>query len=70
MSYLMDEAGIFTSLSLFIVTFLPKKEERNWVLRRFQQLGSYRDEIGTHNQEEITYSSRIVPMDLSVAEGP
>ena len=47
-----------------------RKEGRNWVLRRFQQLRSYRDEIKTRNREEIPYSSRIVPRGLSVAEGP
>ena len=46
------------------------KEGRNWVLRRFQQLRSYRDEIETCNREEIPYSSRIVPRGLSVAEEP
>ena len=46
-----------------------KKEGRNWVLRRFQQLRSYRDEIETCNRE-IPYSSGIVPMGLSVAEAP
>ena len=40
------------------------------VLRRFQQLRSYRDEIETQNREETPYSSRIVPRGLSVAEGP
>ena len=44
-----------------------KKEGRNWVLRRFQQLRSYHDEIETRNWEEIPYSSRIVPRGLSVA---
>ena len=43
------------------------KEGRNWVLRRFQQLRSYRDEI---DREEFPYSSWIVPSGLSVAEGP
>ena len=47
-----------------------RKEGRNWVLSRFQQLRSYRDEIETRNLEEIPYSSRIFPMGLSVAEGP
>ena len=47
-----------------------RKEGRNWVLRRFQQLRSYRDEIETQNREEIPYSSRIVLRGLSVAEGP
>ena len=47
-----------------------RKEGRNWVLHRFQQLRSYRDEIETRNREEIPYSSRIVPRGLSVAEGP
>ena len=46
------------------------KEGRNWVLRRFQQLRSYRDEIETQNREEIPYSLQIVPRGLSVAEGP
>ena len=46
------------------------KEGRNWALRRFQQLRSYRDEIETRNREEIPYSSRIVPRGLSVAERP
>ena len=52
------------------LSLLPWKEERNWVLRRFQQLRSYRDEIETQNREKIPYSSRIVPRGLSVAEGP
>ena len=43
---------------------------RNWVLRRFQQLRSYHDEIETRNREEIPYSLRIVPRGLSVAERP
>ena len=47
-----------------------RKEGRNWALRRFQQLRSYRDEIETRNREEIPYSSRIVPRGLSVAERP
>ena len=38
------------------------KEGRNWVLCRFQQLKSYRDEIETRNREEIPYSSQIVPI--------
>ena len=46
------------------------KEGRNWVLRRFQQLRPYRDEIETRNREEIPYSSQIAPRGLSVAEGP
>ena len=46
------------------------KEGRNWVLRRFQQLRSYHDEIETRNREEIPYSSRVVPRGLSVAERP
>ena len=50
--------------------YYQRKEGRNWVLRRFQQLRSYRDEIETRNREEIPYSSRIVPRGLSVAEGP
>ena len=33
-----------------------KKEGRNWVLRRFQQLRYYRDEIETWNRQEIPYS--------------
>ena len=41
-----------------------------YLLRRFQQLRSYRDEIETRNREEIPYSSRKVPRGLSVAEGP
>ena len=42
------------------------------VLRPFQKLRSYRDEIETRNREEIPYSSRIlvVPRGLLVAEGP
>ena len=47
-----------------------RKEGRNLVLRRFLQLRSYRGEIETWNRQEIPYSSRIVPMGLSVAEGP
>ena len=46
------------------------KKERNGVLRRFQQLMSYRDEIESRNWEEIPFSSRIVPKGLSAAEGP
>ena len=46
------------------------KEGISRVLRRFQQLRSYRDEIETRNREEIPYSSRIVPRGFSVAEGP
>ena len=56
-----------------LINFHPnalRKEGRNWVLRRFQQLRSYRDEIETRNREEIPYSSRIVPRGLSVADGP
>ena len=49
---------------------IRNKEGRNWVLRRFQQLRSYRDEIETRNREEIPCSSRIVPRGHSVAEGP
>ena len=60
----------FSSLPLTSYSILRKKEERNWVLRRFQQLRSYPDEIETRNREEIPYSSRIVPRGLSVAEGP
>ena len=30
---------------------------RNWVINCFQQLRSYRDEIETHNQGEILFSS-------------
>ena len=52
------------------ISLYERKEGRNWVLRRFQQLRSYRDEIETQNREEIPYSSRIVPRGLSVAEGP
>ena len=48
--------------------YTSRKEGRNWVLRLFQQLRSYRDEIETRNREEIPYSSRIVPRGLSVAE--
>ena len=47
-----------------------RKEGRNWVLPRFQQLRSYRDEIETRNREEIPYSSRIVTRGLSVAKRP
>ena len=46
------------------------KEGRNGLLRRFQQLMSYPDEIETRNQEEISFSSRIVPRGLLVAEDP
>ena len=54
----------------YVICYGYWKEGRNWVLRRFQQLRSYRDEIETRNREEITYSSRIVPRGLSVAERP
>ena len=46
------------------------KEGRNWVLRPFQELRSYRYEIELRNQEEIPYFSRIVPSGLLVAGGP
>ena len=57
---------------LFILhTYIQgRKEGSNWVLRRFQQLRSYRDESETRNREEIPYSSQKVPRGLSVAEGP
>ena len=35
---------------------LKVKEGRFWVLRRFQQLRSYCDEIDTWNRKEIPYS--------------
>ena len=68
--------GLGTTLKPFGLRRLNKSaralgpEGRNWVLRRFQKLRSYHDEIETRNQEEIPYSSRIVPRGLSVAEGP
>ena len=43
---------------------------KDCVLRRFQQLRPYRHEIETQNWKEITFSSRILPMDISVAEAP
>ena len=55
---------------ILMLPCLSWKEGRNWVLRRFQQLRPYRDEIETRNREEIPYSSRIVPRGLSVAERP
>ena len=42
------------------------EERREGIRYYFQQLRSYRDEIETRNREEIPYSSRIVPGDLSV----
>ena len=45
-------------------------KEGTKVLRRFQQLRSYSNEIETRNREEIPFSSQIVPRGLSVAEGP
>ena len=48
----------------------PLKEGRNGLLRGFQQLRSYRDEIERRNREEIPFSSRRVPRGLSVAEEP
>ena len=53
-----------------ILVILSRKEGRNWVLRRSQQLRSYRDEIETGNWEEIPYSSQIVPRGPLVAKGP
>ena len=50
--------------------FEPAKEGRFGVLRRFQQLGSYRDEMENWNWEEIPLSLLVVPTDLSVAEEP
>ena len=47
-----------------------KKEGRNGVFGRFQQLKSYHDEIETQNRGEIHFSSQIVPSGLLVAEGP
>ena len=38
---------------------------KNRVLRRFQQLRSYRDDIETRNREEIPYSSRMVTRGVS-----
>ena len=55
---------------IYICIYIYVKEGRNLVLRRFQQLRSYHDEIETWNREEIPYSSRIVPRGLSVAERP
>ena len=40
------------------------------VLRRFQQLRPYHDEIEIGNREEIPFSLRIVPRGLSIAERP
>ena len=62
---------ISKSLSFCDSSLYLRKEGRNWVLRRFQQLRSYRDvQMETQNREEIPISSRIVPRGLSVAEGP
>ena len=36
----------------------------------FEQLGSYRYKIETRNWEKIPFSSRIVPMGLTVADEP
>ena len=46
-----------------------KDGRKEWVfLHRFQQLGSCGDELETLNQEEIPFSSQIVPRGLSVHE--
>ena len=45
-------------------------EGRNGILHRFQQLRSYREETETRNQEEIPFSSQMVPSGLSVTEEP
>ena len=37
------------------------KGRKEWILRRFQKLSSYRNEIETRNREEIPLSSQIVP---------
>ena len=58
-----------TLVILILHRHRTRKEGRNWVLRRFQQLRSYRNEIETRNREEIPKSSRIVQRGLSVAEG-
>ena len=64
------ETGLWHSRSSSSPKTGQWREGRNWVLRRFQQLRSYRDEIETRNREEIPYSSGIVPRGLSAAEGP
>ena len=42
----------------------------NGGLRHFQQLRFYCDEIETRNWEEVSFSSLIVPRELSVEEEP
>ena len=42
--------------------------KEGWVLRRFQQSRSYRDEIETRDREEIPFSSRKVLRGLIVVE--
>ena len=55
----------------FMEMFLNTMNEgMNGVLRRLQQLRSYRDEMETRNREGIPFSLPIVPSGLSVAEGP
>ena len=47
-----------------------ERRKKEWVLRRFQQPRSYRDEIETRNREEIPFPSRVVSRYLSAADGP
>ena len=51
-------------------TVKGRTEGRFGVLRPFQQLKLYSDNIETWNWEQIPFSLRIVPRGLSVAEGP
>ena len=46
------------------------KEGGFGVLRHFQQLRSYRDQMETWNWEDIPFSLQIDPTGLSVGEGP
>ena len=69
-AYNPKSLAAFLHAQVGIQTQAVVKEGRNWVLRRFQQLRSYRDEIETRNRKEIPYSSRLVPRGLSVAERP
>ena len=66
---IMREKRAWRTIFSFHISVSKRKDGRNLVLRRFQQLRSYRDEIETRHREEIHYSSRLVPRGLSVAEG-
>ena len=56
-------------MMMIMMMMVVVKEERNGFLQCFQQLRSYHDEVETRNKDEIHFSSWIVPMGLSVAEG-